>query len=399
MQFTDERNQAYGILEASVRGYPERDEQADASRFGVFSPTSDADIRPAIYAPESSFAEVASSVIAALFPEDVDPFMAERLAARAFPLAPAGYPCGDDIILADFTAGPSRSSVDPEAALLAGILAQVARRKGPLLLVANGTGPDGAALAEAIAGLRDLSLALLYPAGREALGVRDQLLSRAGGQTKLVAVRGDRDDVRNLIRNATGAKIGGMSAVPSGPANPGRIAARIVNLAASFAFLRKGAAGDFFIGVRGQRGFDLTACLWAWKVGLPMTGIVLPRDAATILGSDPAGKRLIERFEDEYQLVTRSLVLMHPVDRESAVAARDRLVASGGPEIDLSSAMTLAAAELALDAGLRDHARIIVPWGAAPYWDEGARPDSPPAIDADAEIAPDLEALSRALTA
>lgn len=398
MQFINESDEAFGILEAARRGYPERVARGCDAPFGVFSPASDADLRPAIYAPESSFTELAASVIASIFPEDIDPLLADRLAARAFPLAPAGHRCGADIIVADFTQGASRSSVDPEASLLAGLLAQAARRKGPLLLVANGQGPDGAALAEAIEGLHDLSLALLYPAGQDACGIRGRLLAREGGQTTIVAVRGDRDDVRNLVRDCAGASIGGMSAVPSGPANPGRIAARIVNLAASFSILRKGTAGDLFVGVRGQRGFDLTACLWAWKVGLPMTGIVLPRDEATILGSDPAGKRLIERFEAEYALVTRSLVLIHPVDRSSAIAARDKFVASGGPAIDLSSAMTLAAAELALDAGLRGHARIIVPWGADPRWDEGAGAEGLPPIPADAEIDPSLAELERALT-
>jgi len=329
--------------------------------------------------------------------------MADRLAARAFPHPPVGFERGDDILVADYTDGPSGSAADSEAAFLVGILAQIARHKGPLLLLADGSGPDGAALSEAIAGLRDLSLALLYPAGQAACGLRGPRLCREGGQTSLIAVRGDRAAVDRLIRAAGGSLIADMSVVAAGPANPARIAARVVSLASSFASLRKGVAGDFFIGVRGGEGFGLAACLWAWKYGLPLTGIILSVGEKSVLGIDPAGRRMVERFDTEYPGVIRSLALLHPIGHEAALRCRDELCAAGGPKIDLASAMTLAASESALDAGLRGHARIIVPWGASLAWDEGLSGSELGAAlrDArvDAEIDPDLNELTRALTA
>jgi hypothetical protein len=400
MRFIDEKNEPHGLLDAAARGYPERGAGDSTASAGVFSPTSDADLRPAIYAPESSFTEAAASAIAALFPEDVDPLMADRLAARAFPLAPACFERGDDILVADYAAGPSGSEADFEAAFLAGVLAQVARRKGPLLLLADGSGPEGAALSEAIAGLHDLSLALLYPEGRAARGLRGPRLAREGGQTSLVAIRGDRSAVDRMIREASGAQLSGMSVVAAGPANPARIAARIVCLASSFSSLRRGASGDLFLGVRGGEGFALAAYLWAWKIGIPITGIVLPSDEKGMLGLDPAGHRLVERFDAEYPGVMRSLVLLHPADRDAAIRYRQTLLASGGPRLDLASAATLASAELALDAGLRGQARIVVPRGALPSWDELSSELGAALRDArvDAEIGPSLEELGRALT-
>ena len=112
---------------------------------------------------------------------------------------------------------------------------------------------------------------------------------------------------------------------------------------------------------------------------------------------------MVERFDAEYPGVIRSLALLHPVDREAAIRYRDELCTTGGPKIDLASAMTLAASESALDAGLRGHARIIVPWGASLAWDEGLSGSELGAAlrDArvDAEIDPDLDELARALTA
>jgi threonine synthase len=404
MRFTDELGGLLGLLDAAARGYP--------AVAGFFSPKGDADLRPAVYAPESGYADAASSAIAVLFPEDVDPLMSERLAARAFCLTPACRDRGEGILLADYTAGPSASAADAETAFLAGILAAVARRSGPRMLLADGSGWEGAALSEAIAGIHDLRLVLLYPEGKVAGGIKSQRLAREGGQVSLVSVRGDRVAVDRLIREAAGTSVAGMAVTAAGPANPARFAARIVVLAATFAILRKGTSGDLFMGIRAGDGLGLAACLWAWRLGLPLTGIVLSASERGVLGLDPSGKSLVERFDAERPGVIRSLALLQSVDREAALLSREALSAEGGPALDLASAMTLVAAERALDAGLRGHTRIVIPLGGDPAWDlaDGSGAGGAGASSAgpggglrdarvDLEIAPALSELGRALTA
>lgn len=403
MRFIDESGESLGLMEASARGYP--------AAGGAFSPAGEADLRPALYAPEASYAEAAASAIAALFPEDVDPVMAERLAARAFDAAPERTDRGDGILVADYASGPSGSAADAEASMLAGILAVVARRGGPRLLLADGSGCEGAALSEAIAGVTDLRLALLYPQGHAASGIRSQRLAREGGQVSLVNVRGDRASVDRLIRKASGRTLGNAGLTAAGPANPARFVARIVTIAATFSILRKGTAGDLLLGIRAGDGLAFAACLWAWRLGLPLKGIVLSMGAKGVLGLDQAGRALVDRFDAERPGVIRSLALLHPVDRESALLARAALAEEGGPALDIASAMTLVAAEGALDAGLRGHARVVVPRGADPRWDFVSTADGADAYDsgdalpglldarADHEIEPSLSALERALTA
>jgi hypothetical protein len=402
MRFMDEDGGFLGLLDAAARGYP--------AAAGFFSPMGDADLRPAVYAPESSYADAASSAIASLFPEDVDPLMSGRLAERAFSQAPACRARGEGILVADYAAGPSASAAGSEAAFLAGILAAVARRSGPRILLADGSGCEGAALSEAVAGIHELGLVLLYPEGRSAAGVKGPRLAREGGQVTLVAVRGDRGAVDRLIREAAGKGVAGMGATAAGPANPARFAARIVALAATFAILRKGTAGDLYMGVRAGDGLGLAANLWAWRLGLPITGIVLASSEKGVLGLDPWGRRLVERFDAERPGVIRSLALLQGADMKAALALRAELAAEGGPELDAASALTLVAAERALEAGLGGHARIVVPKGADPAWDlvdaVGAGAVDPagsiPGLrDArvDAEIAPSLVELERALTA
>ncbi|MGA2546117.1 MAG: hypothetical protein ABSF43_06195 [Rectinemataceae bacterium] len=393
MQFIDGKDGILGLMDAAARGYP--------ATSGAFAPTGNGDLRPAVYAPEASYTETAASAVAALFPEDFDPLMAARLAARAFAVAPERSEHTEDIVIADFTSGPSGSAADSEAAFLAGILAAVARRSGPRLLLADGTGPEGAALSEAIVGLRDLRLVLLYPADQAASGVRSQRLAREGGQLSLVTVHGDGLAVDRLIREAAGKTVAGMAATAAGPANPARFAARIVALASTFSMLRIGVASDFFMGIGAGDGLGFAACLWAWRLGLPLTGIVLSVGEKGVLELDAAGRDLVDRFDAERPGVIRSLALLQPVDRESALRSRAALEAEGGPALDLASAMTLVAAERSLEAGLRGHARILVPRGADPRWDASATSPGIGLRDArvDAEIEPTLTALERALTA
>ena len=175
--------------------------------------------------------------------------------------------------------------------------------------------------------------------------------------------------VDGLIREATGGSLAGALVTAAGPANPARFAARIVALASTFSILRKGAAGDFLIGIGAGDGFGLAACLWAWRLGLPLKGIVLSIGEKGVLGLDPSGRSLINRFDAERPGVIRSLALLQPVDRESALRSRADFAKEGGPTLDLASAMTLVAAERALDAGLRGHVRISRASRGRPRWD------------------------------
>jgi len=408
MRFIDENGGLIGLMDASARGYP--------PARGAFSPAGDADLRPAVYAPEASYAEAAASAIAALFPEEIDPVMADRLAGRAFAEAPARRERGGDILVADYASGPSGCASDAETGFLSGILGLAARHGGPRLLMADGTGSEGASLSEAIAGVPGLRLALFYPEGQAASGIRSQRLAREGGQVDLIAVRGDRVAVDRLIRQAAGRMIDGTGLTAAGPANPARFAARIVALAATFSILRKGAVGDLLTGICAGDGLGFAACLWAWRLGLPLKGILLSIGTKGVLGLDPAGRALVDRFDAERPGVIRSLTLLQPVDRESAIRSRAAFAEEGGPALDIASAMTLVAAERALDAGLRGHARIVVPRGADPRWDiDGYLDEASDSGDAgsfgkgpgpglrdarvDAEIEATLADLERALTA
>jgi threonine synthase len=405
MRFASDAGPEIGLVEAAALGRPEGGR-------GPFFPTGEDDFRSAIYAPELSYSDFAASAISALFPGDIDPMLALRLAERAFPSAPEAFALDEELTVVDLSAGASASSADPGAAFLGGLLASAAKAGGPRLVLADGSGPEGAALSEALDGIEGLSLALLYPEGSRAAGVRPPRLEREGGSARLIAVRGGPERVRALLSSSAGRRFGGRVVTLAGPSNPARLAARIIGCAAVFAAQRKGATGELYIGLRAGDGIGLAACLWAWRLGIPLTGAILNggggADPAAgqeeALGPDPDGRALASRFEDERPGVIRSLVRLPAVDPGKAFAARAELDSAGGPPVDLGTSAAIAAAAEVLDQGLRGHARILVLSERHPVWsEEGTRPPralSGAMFDArpDAEIGPSLAELEAALS-
>ncbi len=391
MRFIDGAGREYGLLEAACLGL---------SRGGdPLAPAGDDDLRPAIYAPESSYSYFAASVLAALFPGDIDPMLSLRLAETAFAEPPPPVPVDEGIAALDLGLGRTGSRVDQDAAFLAAILGQAARKGEPRLVLADGSGPEGAALAEALSGVEGVKALLLYPEGSGPAGLRPALLEREGGSVYVVEVRGGRDRIAGLISAAAGTRLGGCAASPAGPANPARFAARIVEFAAIFASSRSSAAGEFFFGLPEDDGIGLAACLWAWRLGVPLTGAVVPRRA----GSRPldakdtgesAGRRLVALLDDERPGLVRSLVAYREVDPVAAATALDRLRARGERRFEIAGAEILAAAELLLDAGLRGHAKVFALMDRRPEEAEAGAASGQGAAAPDAVISPNLAELA-----
>ena len=215
--------------------------------------------------------------------------------------------------MVDLATGPSACGLDFEAAFLAGVL--LSQKEGPRLLVADGSGSEGAALSEASAGA-EASASPALSRRRAARGVKAQRLTREGGKVRLVRRRAATarqsrpSSARRPERHSRG-----QSATAAGPHNPARFAAG----SSPRRDLRHAAARESpptsSSGSRGGDGLGFAACLWAWRLGLPMPGIVLSVSEKGILGLDPSGRELVDRFDAERPGVIRSLALLQSVDR------------------------------------------------------------------------------------
>lgn len=404
-----------GLIEAALRGL--------APSGCAYVPRGEADLRPALYSPFPSFPDLAAAVTLALFAEELDPLVAGRLSWPAFESPPPSFAYGDGIIVIDLASGPSGSSADYGAAFLASVVASSeATTKCGRLVLAEGGGREGAALAEAFAvggrneprregaakGRDGGFLALLRPRHATIRGIEPQRLARNGGFVVVLDVDCEADALRTLLARAAGRTLAGLPVTIGGPANPARFAARAILHAAAFSVASRGFSGDVLGAIAPGDGTELAAALWAWRFGLPQSGLVDTRNSEKVAdrGSGP-GRELLERFDEDNPGAARSLVRDFAPTEAQAESARMALAAAGGPLLDRASASSLAAAGLALDAGLRGHARIVVYREVLP---DRAGPDSPSALasgnafagalsdpPADASIRPSIEALEAAL--
>jgi len=359
---------ARGLPEAAAWGYPGPE--------GLFAPFGEGDIRSAVYAPEASFSETAASLLAAMFTEDLDPVSSERIAERAFPHMPAIYHADEEIPLVDLAAGPTGSSADYGAALLVELLGLRPRTERPILIVAP-EGPWGAAIVEAASDRSSLSVLLLC--GEEgARGVKPHRLLREGGRTLLLGLRGS--DLRRLefLRSLSGRRLADFDLVVSGPGNPVELSVRIMVQAATFSELHHGSSGEIFAALPLESSLSLASGLWAWRLGLPLTGLLVPTldgpesGAQAETGESGAFELLIERFIQERSGLLGSLLRYQPVSEVEALAARESFREAGGPPLDRVTSFALAAAKKSLAPRLRGHSRIVVHRYAHPFWDRSA---------------------------
>jgi len=278
-------------------------------------------------------------------------------------------------------------------------LGQAVKQGGPRLVLAESGGAEGLALAEAMSGIEGLETVLLYPEGSNPSSLRPELLRSEGGCLRIISVRGGRDQVAGLISAAAGKKLGGREITAAGPANPARIAARILQFAAIFASYRSRAAGEFFFGLPESDGIGLASCLWAWRLGVPLTGAVLPFRSglekpgfARALGSE--GHKLVSRLDEERPGLMKSLVAFREADPAAAAEFRGRLDSAGAPRIDPECADILAAASRMLDSGLRGHAKVFALVERSLATAKAGRHGAPAP---DASIEPSLSELSAVL--
>ncbi|MGO8695619.1 MAG: hypothetical protein ACLQMF_18310 [Rectinemataceae bacterium] len=389
---------ARGLSEVAAWGYPGPE--------GLFALSGEGDVRQAIYSPESSFTETAAILLSTLFMEDIDPLLAARLSEKAFAEAPPILNIEEAIPIVDLAAGPTGSSADYGAGLLAGLL-ESREKKGDRSLIVSSPGPWGAALVEAASGIEGLHVLLLCGDDEDIRGVKAQRLFREGGRTILLGLRADRKGRVEFMRGLCGRSIAGYDLAVAGPGNPIEFAARVLLYAATFADLRRGASGELFVALPAESSLALASGLWAWRLGLPLTGLLLPHADRPAKEQTPEFGELVARFGSERSGLLGSILSGQDVAEDEAFAARDGLAARGGPALDRASALALAAAKRRLVPDLMGHAHFIVArhyhpfWESTPAWNTSEKPAGVAAALADARldatIDPDSAQLEKVL--
>lgn len=348
-----------------------------------YLPGADADLRPLVYAPQSSFAESAALAAACLLPGTLDPAAAADLAEELSAAAPLVRELDEGLLLADLARGASGSAADFSAGIVAALLPGLLPERG--LALAGAEGAEAAALALAFSRPGAPRLVLVVPpeglprfpaelpAGRAPLlvGLPGGLAARRGLERALAAAGAGTERLR-------GAPL--LPPVPVGPATPLRLLGRCLLFASLFTEARRGLAGDLLVAANPADGLSLATGLWAWRWGLPVSAFVraLPSGLESTSSTDESEAAARAAIERALEGLPPSAVL---VDRVVGPAALDRAAdfsRDREADLDRASLRALAAALDCLEEGYAGHARIVVPRFADPVWDLEAEARSAP---------------------
>lgn len=173
--------------------------------------------------------------------------------------------------------GPTCAFKDFGARFLAAALERIRDARGPKLTVLVATSGDtGGAVAAAFHGRHWVEIVLLYPRGLVSPRQAHQL-SCWGGNVRTFAVDGTFDDCQRMVKQAFAdtALMNARALSSANSINIGRLLPQMVYYAAASLQIqqRHGRPANFIV-PSGNLG-NVTACVWAREIGLPIGDIVM----------------------------------------------------------------------------------------------------------------------------
>jgi threonine synthase len=208
--------------------------------------------------------------------------------APLVPVPPLGIPSlaarsGEEGRLAvlELFHGPTAAFKDFGARFLAACMARLRKPDDrPLTILVATSGDTGGAVAAAFHGRPGIEVGVLFPKGLVS-PTQERQLTCWGGNVRSFAVRGTFDDCQRLVKQAfLDSDLRARTQLSSANSiNLGRLLPQAVYYAAtSLAIWKRYGEPASFIVPSGNLG-NVSACLWARKVGLPIGDIVLAHNS------------------------------------------------------------------------------------------------------------------------
>ena len=309
-----------------------------------------------------------------------DPLASElpAICAEAFNFpAPLVSLEADRLSVLELFHGPTAAFKDFGARFLAAVLTRTRRASArPLKLLVATSGDTGGAVAAAFHRQAGIEVVVLFPKGQVS-PTQQQQLCCWGDNVLSLAVRGSFDDCQALVKQAFGdpqcARRWELSSANS--INLGRLLPQAVYyVAASLSVKARTGAPASFIVPSGNLG-NVTACVWARRLGAPIANIVLAHNA----------NRTVPDFLEHGVLRTRpSVVTLASAMDVGSPSNLERLTAMYPDVAALRSAVSAVSIDdEAIRARIRtDHERFGVIWcphtaTAAEAWARLASPAAP----------------------
>lgn len=245
---------------------------------GLYFPDTEPNLHELILrVPETlSFDRLAGELVSGIFPEHFDAVTALELCRRAFPFAPQLRTLTDQIYLLELFHGPSCAFKDYGAAFLAAVMEHFLADEDRRAVILTATSGDtGSAVAQAFHRRPGIDVVILYPSGRVS-PLQERQLTTVGDNVTALEVRGSFDDCQRMVKAAfLDAELSRRVPITSANSiNIGRLIPQAFYYVDAFIRLRSRIASDVIFCVPSGNFGNLTAGVFAWRWGLPVSGFI-----------------------------------------------------------------------------------------------------------------------------
>ena len=245
---------------------------------GLYQPIGEPSLRQAMldWDGRTSFQEVAAYASRILLQEDFPEEEIDEIARDAFPFSPKLVALSTNLYVLELFHGPSCAFKDFGASFLAHVmekrLAQEDRRS--IILTAT-SGDTGSAVAEAFYGREKVDVVILYPSGRVS-PLQEMQLTGRGGNVHALEVAGSFDDCQRLVKEAfrDSDLRASLPVTSANSINVGRLLPQAFYYIYGFTQIKDRRPGKLFYTVPSGNFGNLTAGVFAWSWGLPVTGFI-----------------------------------------------------------------------------------------------------------------------------
>ena len=219
----------------------------------------------------ASVIDLGTEIAARFVGDDIPRAQLTRLLASALDFPLPLVPVSDDVSALELFHGPTFAFKDVGARVMARLMAQLAGDDRTLTILVATSGDTGSAVAQAFFELAGTRVVVLFP--KEGVTpVQEAQFTTLGGNVTAVAVAGTFDDCQRLVKESfVDQELGRRTGLTSANSiNIGRLLPQVFYYAHA---ALQGRRPALFSIPSGNFG-NLTAGLWAWKLGAPIRGLV-----------------------------------------------------------------------------------------------------------------------------
>ena len=264
-----------GFLEAVTRGL--------APDGGLYQPVGEFSLKQAIldWSGQTSFQELAVRAADIVLGEDFSREEIEELVVEAFPFSPRLRELTSNLFVLELFHGPSCAFKDFGASFLANVMERrLAHRNEHSIILTATSGDTGSAVAEAFYGKQNVDVVILYPSGRVS-PLQEMQLTGRGGNVHALEVHGSFDDCQRLVKEAfrDNEVRSALPVTSANSINVGRLLPQAFYYLYGFTQIKERHPAKLFYTVPSGNFGNLTAGVFAWSWGLPVTSFVAATNA------------------------------------------------------------------------------------------------------------------------